>query len=735
MSHVEGKILEVDSRYIMQNATLAIRDIYDAIVELVTNADDRYQVLGKKGRIEIEIKRQKGKPSLLIVRDFADGMTEETMKLKLSRIGGRVSGMEEGLAVRGTNSRGAKDVAALGSVSFESIACDGRLHTCRISEHFLFNLDASRSVKKKDRRRLGIDKGSGTIVTIALKKECSVPNQKKLEEKISALVPLRDIIRKNGSKIIVRDLQRSREKEVTLPTYTGKKRLSERFSVPGYPKAKAKLMIYRAHKPFKRDKPRFRLGGILIKSKHAIHEATLFHPELERDPCASRFYGRLTCEAIDDLWNDFDERQSKRIDPLKSNPIPILDPSRKSGLIRGHPFVSKLYKEALKRLRPLVDEERRREQNERTKVESRQTRKRLNALEKAANNFIEDYSDEDEVSRGHKRKEKGSRFRIQGYVLSPPFAQMVVGHSRQCRLSVVEAAFPEIAAGDLVQIKPLTDELTVDRSFASLKYISTQEGVLQANWSIKALKKTAATGIQAQIGPVDGETMIEILGSEAEKYSGIQALEFQKKRYRIHPNSRKRVKLLAPLKIVESAGTRFDVRIQGAGYRVQGNKQLAVKSALGIATAILTVSVTREGLDPGKLYARLGDHKAETNIYVAPSEGAGIEIKLEDVTYGAQRYRWKSNVLEIAARHPSLSRYLGSKSEQFPGQDQRHFRVLLAEIVADAVCAKVLRHNIQANPADFEIADWDTYYSDFSELMNEFLPKAHELVVPKTQLQ
>ena len=733
MSLVLKKKLEVDRRTIVQNATLAIRDIYDAIVELVTNADDRYQVLGKKGRVEIEVRRRKGKPSILLVRDFADGMTDEVMELKLSRIGGRVSGMERGFAVRGTNSRGAKDVAALGKVTFESIAWDGRLHTCRITEHFDFELDASHSVSRSDRERLWIRRGTGTVVTISVNVNHRVPIHKELVKKVSSLVSLRDIIHQKGTKIIVRDLQQRREDEIRLPPYGGNKRLSERFSIPGYPKIEAKLLIFRAPKPFKRDKPRFRLGGILVKSKHAIHEATLFDSELERDPCAARFYGRLTCEAIDDLWNDFDERQAKKLDLLESNPRPVLDPSRKAGLTRGHPFVSRLYKEALKRLRPLVEEERRLEQNERTKVESNKTRKRLNALEKATNKFIEEYSDEEEVSRGHNRQEKGSRFRIQGYALSPPFAQMVAGHSRKCRLSVVQEVFPEIATGDLVQIKPLTPELRVDRTFATLKSNPTQEGVLQANWSIKALEKTPATGLRAHIGPIDGEIVIEILGSEAEKYSGIGALQFQKNRYRIPPNSRKRIKLLAPLSIVESSGTRFEVEMQGEGYHVTGNRQLAVKSALGVATAVLTVSVTHKGLAPGKLCARLGNHTAETNIVVAPAGGAGIEIRLEDVTYGAQRYRWKQNVLEIAARHPSLSRYIGPKSKQFPGQEERHFRVLLAEIVAEAVCAQVLRHNIQANPADYENADWDDYYSNFLELMNRFLPTAHELVVPETQ--
>lgn len=42
-------------RTLWQNASLAIRDVYDAIVELVTNADDRYQIPGIPGRKRREV--------------------------------------------------------------------------------------------------------------------------------------------------------------------------------------------------------------------------------------------------------------------------------------------------------------------------------------------------------------------------------------------------------------------------------------------------------------------------------------------------------------------------------------------------------------------------------------------------------------------------------------------------------------------------------------------------------
>ena len=86
--------LETESRYTLQNARLAIRDIYDVIVELVTNCDDRYQLLGIKGTIDIEVERHHGStPSVIRVRDHADGMTSEIMDAKIGRLGGRVMGV------------------------------------------------------------------------------------------------------------------------------------------------------------------------------------------------------------------------------------------------------------------------------------------------------------------------------------------------------------------------------------------------------------------------------------------------------------------------------------------------------------------------------------------------------------------------------------------------------------------------------------------------------------------
>ena len=150
--------------------------------------------------------------------------------------------------------------------------------------------------------------------------------------------------------------------------------------------------------------------------------------------------------------------------------------------------------------------------------------------------------------------------------------------------------------------------------------------------------------------------------------------------------------------MARSEGRDFELELSSDDFRVSGPRKLVLSATLGIAVCKLTVAVLDDEAAPTTVTARLGEHVAETELRAAPAVGAGIVIKLEDVDHGALRYRWNKNVLEIGARHPALKRYLGPKSEQYPGQDSIQFRVLLAEVVAEALCARRLQGNIEGEP-------------------------------------
>jgi len=731
MAEKQVRSISAHRRALIQAAKHSVRDIFDAIVELVTNSDDRYQILGTEGVIDIEIERRRGKtPSVLIVRDFADGMNAAIMEKKLSFIGGRDSGLDKGEAVRGTHSRGAKDVAALGRIVFQSIAGDGKFHSCEITPYFEFILHESQEITPKIRRALGIPKGTGTLVKIELDHTQRVPQYDNLKDQICRLTSLRGVLADNRRKVVLRDIGKNRKDVLSAPFVESIVRLKEQLIIPNYPDAKAKLIICRAKKRFDKEPQRFRLGGILVESKRAIHEATLLDSGLESNPHAFWFYGRLVCPYIDELCNQFDDRFEAKLPPEEHNPTYLLDPARRSGLTREHPFVRALFGEALKRLRPLVEEERKREEHEKSRIESEATRKRLNALGKAVLNFMQDFGEEEEPSRDPNGKHPESHFLERGYALSPPFTQMIVGHSRLFWLNVRQDIFPELEVGSTVQIECLSQDLSSDKRYCGLEPHPTRENVLRAIWKVKAIHPTQATAIRVRVGPITDESIIEILESEADKYRDVSKLCFSAKRYSMRTDQkRKKIRILAPLILVPES-TSIDVNTDSKHFEVTGHKVLHPYAELNVATCELGIRCDGKEAS-GTLFAELGDDIAKASISSHVPLGADLAIKLEDIDLVNQRYRWRQNVLEIAARHPSLIRYLGDKQHNFPGQESRHFRVLVAEVVADAVCALLLRRHVQANPGEYEDADWDTYYAQYSKYMTKFLPLAHELQCPE----
>jgi hypothetical protein len=728
---IKTKLVQASSRTLIQQASRSIRNVSDALVELITNSDDRYQLLGTAGRIEIEVERKRGEPSIVKVRDFADGMTSDVMDSKLAIMGERVSGMESGYAVRGTNSRGAKDIAALGLVRFESIAGDGKFHISEITGKFKFRLFPMKEVTRSVRRRLRIPKDTGTLVSLFIESRHRIPLHRNMLSNLSKLVALRDILKDPNRKIILIDRGKNSSDSVEPPRYNGHNRLKVSFDVPGYPGARAKLVVNRSNKRFEREPDqRSRLGGILIKSRHAVHEATYFDRLLEGDPHALWFYGQLTCDYIDELCIEYDERFVNGHEQTEANPVPILDPSRRTGLDREHPFVAALFKQVLSRFRPLVEEEKRREENQRTAIESEDTRKRLDALEKAAIKFMKEFDDDEEPARALETRKAESRFLEKGYSLSPPFAKMVVGDRKTFSFQVSQKAFPEMSAGLKVHVDPFTDDVSIGETEPELVLHETRKDILVARWKVTAIEVSSVTGMAVSTGTISAEALVEVLGSEADRYSDIDDFGFRRKKYRMRTEAkRKRIKLYAPIKMFPE-DTNVEVSITGDTFSVRGQHFMRRKPDLGIA--VCSIGLISDGTEAKEtISARASGREDTAEIQSVKPLGAGLEITLEDVDLGNQRYRWQQNVLEIAARHASVNRYLGPKSENYPGQNSMHFRLLLAEIVAEAVCARIMDRQEELTPGRFGDSNWGDYYAQFCKLMTKFLPITHKLQCPE----
>ena len=402
MQVLESGRIEYTERAFDQDADAAMRGkIERALVELITNSDDSYALLEQKGVrvngvIRIEMDRHRLKPSRVVVRDRAAGMTLDDIRKKICRIEGQTSGFEGGAAVRGSLGRGAKDVAAFGSVTFESVKED-MVFGCRLNNRGQYEIFRPVPATEDVRRELQIPSGSGTVVTISVGPQFDAPRHSTLVDRLPGHYALRDIASDPRRKLVLVNLKEPDHKgdPLVYKFPAGKLVLEHEFDVPGYPGARARMKVFRAPERFVGDQNSpYLQGGILVKSTRAIHEITLFG--FEGEPYAEWFFGRLECPFIDDLIREYDRCFEKGAIAPPSNPSRILQRQR-DGLVREHPFTIALFAEAKKRLAELVDQEKEKDQEKKTRVENEETTKTLRRLAAAASKFMADKLQEFEI--------------------------------------------------------------------------------------------------------------------------------------------------------------------------------------------------------------------------------------------------------------------------------------------------------------------------------------------------
>jgi hypothetical protein len=391
--------IETDKRYLNHNRSYAIGDVYDALVELITNADDSYHDLYRDqkrskdgGNILIEhLEQRKGQHSYIVVRDRAEGMDLEEMEKKLRKMGRYAS--EEG--DRGYMGRGAKDCSELGNVVFESIKND-RYYKSEITRNLKFIPQKDRAATKDDRAELGIPHGNGTSVTIKLEPEIPLPHLKTLAADLPWHYALRDIMAADSdSSVIVRKLgNKTARISLIAPRIEGELVVDRNFPVEGYDGAEARIRIWKAPEPLEETEGRFSRFGILIKGKRAIHECSLLADEFRKDPHARRYFGRLECPHIDRLLIEYDTsfKNGERHPP--ENPRLLVDPNRRYGLERRHPFAQKLLQPAIEHLRTLLAKDKEEEKKERREIANKETRSRLERLAKLAGKFLREQLDD-----------------------------------------------------------------------------------------------------------------------------------------------------------------------------------------------------------------------------------------------------------------------------------------------------------------------------------------------------
>jgi hypothetical protein len=727
-SQFKAGTINYSGRAFHQDATEAMRgDIVRGLIELITNSDDSYASMEglKAGKISVEVEHRRNQPWAVVVRDRATGMSADTMMQRLASLGERTSGFETGGDRRGNLGRGAKDLAAFGKVTFESV-CEGEYAKFVLHPDGRYDAIESRKAKEEDRERLGIPRACGTVVTVEAAAGIRCPQHENLFRRLVTHFQLRDILSDPTRHVELKNLNDGDSRHLVYVYPRADEVYKGTIAVPGYDGIMAKLTIWRLAERCE-DGPEAtgRPAGILIKGKRAIYENTLC--KYEGDIHSGWFAGKMECQHIDRLAREYDDNLGKDAPLDPANPMPIIS-RRRDGLNANHPFVQALKKATEGPLGNLIADEAERARDAARTVESADTREALDRLARELGRLVTE--ELREIDAEDLPGEEGGEAPLLSVVPEEVFAYM--GEDRTLTVAARKAG---VAVGDEVQVEVdpggVVELLT---PIAPLRAHARREDLLVAQVRVRPLIVGEATMLTARLAGRSAHALIEVRPSREvveEPITPPDGLQFERPSYRIGWQRRKELLILAPVELVAEVGEDLKVSSTEPGLVVRTpTVQLKYQDDLDFYRG--TVVVEGRMLDAaGQVVARKGDIVATTQCKVTrKEEGPGFRIELCEEQMAPFRAIIEPNqdgvqVVKVAARHPGLLPYLG---ESFEGQNTPVVRALIAEAVADAgarlVVSKLYRQ--RRNTENFDV---DRFYREHYKVLEKFIPRFQRVLL------
>jgi hypothetical protein len=722
--------VEYTGRAFSQDAQEAMGgDIVRALIELITNCDDAYATFpaSETGKIQVAIDRRTGQDWTVVVRDRATGMTADELVTKITKLGGRTSGFETGGDLRGNLGRGAKDVAAFGDVTFESIRND-RYSRLVLRQDGSVVLEANERAKTESRGAIGVPRGHGTSVTVTVRAGVRCPRRETLKARLSTHYQLRDVLADSKRKVELYTANSGITDALVYAHPAAELVFDEDIKVEGYPEAHAHLRLMRL--PIRCDEgpsTPTRPSGILVKGRRAIYENTLFG--FENRPAAGWFCGRLDCTFIDELAQRFDtEAESGR--PLDvRNPARIIS-RRRDGLMLSHPFVKALRAAAEGPLGRLVAAEEEREKKADSQVEDRRARA---ALDRCAQELSQMLSDElREMEAEDLRGPSGGS--TPALSLVPENAYAYLGEDRTLTVLVREDAIPQ---GATVQVSCDPEGvLEVMTPVVDLVRHGHRPDLLKGQVRLRPLDE-ASTIVSAVVSAHRADAIVEVRATrEVEEVEVVppEALEFERPAYRVGLSREKTLLVRAPARLVANLGSQVSVSSNQPGVVV---RTTAAALVLNEEFEFYQAKVRIEGRrlsTTALLTARLGETSASTNVTVTQKEeGPRYRIRLVDEDMSPYRAVSETEkdpktgedirVLKVWARHPALRPLLAAD-----GIHSRPARLVIAEAVAD-VSARLLVGVLYAQLRGLEDFPSDRVYTEHYRRVYRLLPRIQQVLL------
>ena len=490
--------LQYADRVAIQQADQAIRkDVFRALVEIITNSNDSYSRLEQAGwsvggEIFIDLHR-KHKNSTLRVWDHAEGMNDSRMDKVVGTYGEATSGIKEDKNVRGMWGRGLKDsIFGLGHGYVHSFK-GGNFYSCSLlikNGVPTFTLDEPVRALVPVRQQYGILEGNGTIIDIVVSRDdVKVPQFDNLRNYLQRHFELRPIMSNPKRKIILRELTADgkvkQEHTLGYKPPKGDKVLSERIKVPEHP-AWVKLEFFRSSIQLstRGEEGDYADGGLLVISKGMVLSLTML--KYENDPVAAYFYGTMQCDYLHDL--------------LK-NDEPVLTATR-DGINWSHPFAKALKLAVEAKLEPLIEKERKHAlREERTKLD-KQLRQKIDRALHELNHIA--------VSELSNRKDSAAQIVLpdSGMAFVPERAYVQTGRvlTLTLRADIKKKAKPN----DIVNIASNSAEIIVLTPTVTLKPHRDDPSVGETQVKVEGRQVGEEGIITAFLGKLHAQAMVQV---------------------------------------------------------------------------------------------------------------------------------------------------------------------------------------------------------------------------------
>lgn len=490
--------LQYADRVAIQQADQAIRkDIFRALVEIITNSNDSYLRLEQAGwsvggEIYIDVLRRH-KNSTIRIWDHAEGMNDTRMDKVVGTYGEATSGIKEDKNVRGMWGRGLKDsIFGLGHGYVRSFK-GGNFYSCSLLVKNgvpTFTLDEPVRALVPVRQKYGLLEGNGTIIEIIVSRDdVKVPQFDNFRNYLQRHFELRPIMSNPKRKIILREMTAEwtvkQEHELSYKAPKGVKVLSERIKIPDYP-AWVKLELNRSSIQLstRGEEGDYADGGLLVISKGMVLSLTML--KYENDPVAAYFYGSMQCDYLHDL--------------LK-NDEPVLTATR-DGINWSHPFAKALRLAVEAKIEPLIEKERKHAiREEQTKLDKQLRNKIDRALHELNHIALNELSN---------RKDGESRIQLpaSGMLFFPERAYVQTGRTLSLilRADITKKAKPN----DVVVIESNSDEVIVLTPKVKLKPHKADPSVGEAIVRVEGRQVGGEGLIMARVNKMHAQAMVQV---------------------------------------------------------------------------------------------------------------------------------------------------------------------------------------------------------------------------------